>query len=55
MVRSAAAEALGKIGDASALRPLRSALLDHDAEVRDAARDALGQIGVRLGRAQVGV
>ena len=54
-MRGAAAEALGKIGDSSALRPLRSALLDHDAEVRDAAREALAQINLRLGRAQVGV
>jgi hypothetical protein len=55
MVRNAAAEALGKIGDTSALRSLRSALLDHDAGVRDTARDALEQIGARLGREQVGV
>ena len=45
----ASAEALGAIGDSSALRPLRTALLDHYVEVRDAAKQALDQINVRLG------
>jgi HEAT repeat protein len=49
VVRMAAAEALGAIGDSSALRPLRTALLDHDPEVRDTAKQALDQINVRLG------
>jgi HEAT repeat protein len=44
-VRRAAAEALGKIGDAGAVEPLVEALKDGDKNVRAAAVKALGEIG----------
>jgi HEAT repeat protein len=43
-VRAAAAEALGPIGDARAVTPLKGALQDADADVRAAAAQALGKI-----------
>jgi HEAT repeat protein len=46
-VRQAAAEALGQIGDTSAVEPLIAALRDASLGVRRAAADALGQIGDR--------
>jgi len=44
-VRKAAAEALGKIGDQRAVKPLIEALRDKDSDVRKAAAKALGKIG----------
>ena len=44
-VRKAAAEALGKIGDARAVEPLIAALKDRYSDVRQAASEALGKIG----------
>jgi hypothetical protein len=45
-IRAAAAEALGEVGDASAVEPLGKALAsDADSDVRDAAAEALGDIG----------
>jgi HEAT repeat protein len=44
-VRKAAAEALGKIGDARAVEPLIAALRDIDCDVHWRSADALGQIG----------
>ena len=46
-VRQAAAEALGRIGDASAVKPLSQCVADteDDSKVRQAAAEALGQIG----------
>jgi HEAT repeat protein len=44
-VRQAAAEALGKIGDARVVEPLIAALKDTDKDVRQAAAVALGKIG----------
>ena len=43
-VRRAAAEALGRIGDASALEPLTAALKDASWSVRAAVAEALGHI-----------
>ena len=45
IVRSGAAEALGKIGDARAVEPLIQALKDRDYDVRGKAAEALGKIG----------
>jgi len=45
IVRQAAAEALGELGDARAVGPLIVALQDGDVEVRRAAAWALGEIG----------
>jgi HEAT repeat protein len=47
-VRLAAAEALGKTGDASDMAALQRALQDPDSRVRAAAARALGEIGARL-------
>jgi HEAT repeat protein len=44
-VRSAAAEALGKIGDPQGIQPLISALNDENEWVRRAAAQALGEMG----------
>ena len=44
-VRQAAAEALGKIGDARAVEPLVAALKDQDSNARQGAAEALGRIG----------
>lgn len=44
-VRRAAAKALGKIGDAAAVRGLRGAIIDADTDVRRFAAEALGRIG----------
>jgi hypothetical protein len=44
-LRSAAAGALGIIGDARAVEPLCAAMKDSDARVREAAAQALGSIG----------
>jgi HEAT repeat protein len=44
-VREAAAEALGKVGDARAVEPLIAALKDGDSDVRKAAAEALAKIG----------
>ena len=44
-VRSAAAKALGRTGDPSALGPLVDALKDADVEVRTNVTEALGRIG----------
>ena len=41
LVRHAAAQALGRIGDARAVRPLAAAVKDEVRHVRDAARAAL--------------
>ncbi len=46
-VRLAAAEALGKAGDANAVPALNRALTDADSRVRAAAARALGEIGAR--------
>jgi len=43
-VRMSAAEALGEIGDASAVEPLIAALGDEHKDVREAAAEALGKI-----------
>ena len=43
--RSSAAEALGKIGDARAVEPLIKALEDDNWQVRDAAKEALHELG----------
>jgi HEAT repeat protein len=45
-VRLAAAEALGKVGDASVVPTLTQALQDSDSRVRAAAARAIGEIGV---------
>jgi hypothetical protein len=45
-VRSAAAQALGRIGEAQAAEPLCAALRDPDQDVRRAAAEALQKIGV---------
>ncbi len=47
MVRAAAAEALADIGDKSAVPALIEALDDSDEEVREFARDALEEMGIR--------
>jgi HEAT repeat protein len=44
-LRAAAAEALGKIGDARAVEPLIGMLGDEDSDVRYDAAEALGKIG----------
>jgi HEAT repeat protein len=44
-VRLAAAEVLGQIGDAQAVKPLATALKDENKDVRQAAAEALGEIG----------
>jgi hypothetical protein len=45
-IRGAAAEALGEVGDASAVEPLGKMLSgDADSDVREAAAEALGEIG----------
>jgi hypothetical protein len=45
-IRGAAAEALGEVGDASAVEPLGKMLAsDADSDVREAAAEALGEIG----------
>jgi HEAT repeat protein len=44
-LRQAAAEALGELGDARAVKPLIAALKDENAEVRQAAAGALGEMG----------
>jgi HEAT repeat protein len=46
-VRLAAAEALGKVGDASAFPALTQALQDKDSHVRAAAARSIGEIGAR--------
>jgi HEAT repeat protein len=46
-VRLAAAEALGKAGDASAIPALSQALQDGDSRVRAAAARAMGEVGFR--------
>ena len=45
-VRLAAAEALGKVGDASVVPTLTQALQDSDSRVRAAAARAIGEVGV---------
>ena len=45
IVRLAAAQALGQIGDAHAVEGLRKALVDENTAVRAAATGALGQVG----------
>ena len=45
MVREKAAEALGKLGDEQAIRPLIEAFKDKSGHVWGAAIRALGQIG----------
>ena len=49
-VRLAAAEALGKIGNASTISMLNQALNDDDSRVRATAARSLGEIGLRLSR-----
>lgn len=49
-VRLAAAEALGKIGNASTISILNQALNDDDSRVRATAARSLGEIGLRLAR-----
>jgi HEAT repeat protein len=49
-VRLAAAEALGKIGDASIIPILNQVLSDDNSHVRAAAARSLGEIGFRLSR-----
>jgi HEAT repeat protein len=44
-VRRAAAQALGRLGDARAVEPLIQALVDVDEKVREAAAQALGRLG----------
>ena len=45
-IRAAAAEALGEVGDLSAIEPLGKALAgDADSDVRQAAAEALGELG----------
>jgi len=44
-MRSGAAEALGRIGDARAVESLIKALNDADGDVRRSAAEALGRIG----------
>jgi HEAT repeat protein len=44
-MREAAANGLGRIGDAHAVEPLIAALKDRDYDVREAVAWALGQIG----------
>jgi HEAT repeat protein len=46
-VRLAATEALGKVGDSSAIPALSQALQDCDSRVRAAAARAMGEIGLR--------
>jgi HEAT repeat protein len=50
VVRLAAAEALGKIGDASVIPALNQAILDSDSRVRAAAAWSLGEIGRSVAR-----
>lgn len=46
-IRAAAAEALGEVGDPSAIEPLGKALTgDDDSDVREAAAEALGELGL---------
>ncbi len=53
--RLAAAEMLGALGIADALRPLYAALRDPHHEIRDAAHRALGSISLAVGHALPGV
>ena len=46
-VRLAAAEALGKVGDASVVPTLSQALLDSDSRVRAAVARSLGVVGAK--------
>ena len=46
-MRRAAAEALGRLGDARAVEPLISALIDQEGDVRTAAAEALQQLDWR--------
>jgi len=46
-MRQDVARALGKIGDRRAVKPLKNALKDGDWDVREAAANALGKIGVQ--------
>jgi HEAT repeat protein len=43
--RIAAAEALGKLGDRRAVEPFQTLLKDEDADVRQAASEALTRLG----------
>lgn len=47
LTRTAAAEALGILGDQRAIEPLFRASMDEQATVREAAREALARISVR--------
>jgi HEAT repeat protein len=52
-LRSNAAAALGQIGDAGAVQPLVAALHDRDANVRNAAAEALEALGWQPGKTEI--
>jgi hypothetical protein len=54
IVRKAAAEALGKIGDARAVEPLIAALRDQSEFVREAAAEALDRLGWQPDKTEAG-